>query len=51
MLDGKDMLRTPNGKSVFSEKKIRFMTAHDLINALNRSNNSDCSIRACQFLI
>ena len=31
--------------SSFQRKNIRFLTALDVINALNRSNNRDCSLR------
>lgn len=41
-----NILHTHKGKWVFSKKNIRFMVALDLSNALNRSNNGDCSLRA-----
>ena len=45
-----NMLRTHEGKSVFSTEKNGYITALDLIKCLKRSYNRDCSIRVHLFL-
>ena len=45
----RNMLCTYDGKYIWRIKKIKF--ALDLIEFLNKSNNSDCSLRVQLFLI
>ena len=55
ILDGNSWRIILDGSSwrkvcLFVEKKIPWLTAFDLTNALNRSNKRDCSLRAHQLL-
>ena len=44
-----NMLCTREVKYVFGEKKIKFVTAFDIIKCRMRSNNRDCSLHAHLF--